>query len=246
MPNPKGRPKVVSGPCEFDGCDRDAVTVGPPSLCKTHYEQRRTGRALAPIGRHVVRGRGTPCSVDGCVRPHHANGLCQWHEQRRRAGNPLNMERIRSRRGGRPRCAADGCDQLASGKGYCPRHYQAWRTYGDPLVRNVKLPPEAIGNGWSRPEKNRFYNYGIRPDQFAAFLADQNDGCAICRTADPGIKGWIVDHCHESGHVRALLCSCCNRALGLLNDDPAVLRAAARYLEGHRQLRLFAHKGSVG
>jgi hypothetical protein len=42
-----------------------------------------------------------------------------------------------------------------------------------------------------------------------------------------------VDHSHETGAFRGLLCHSCNRAIGLLGDDPARLRAAAEYLEDH-------------
>lgn len=43
-----------------------------------------------------------------------------------------------------------------------------------------------------------------------------------------------VDHDHETGKVRKLLCHNCNRALGLLRDDPALLRKSAEYIEQHK------------
>lgn len=47
------------------------------------------------------------------------------------------------------------------------------------------------------------------------------------------VRNLAVDHCHENGHVRGLLCSSCNTAIGLLRDDPAILRSAIAYLEKH-------------
>jgi hypothetical protein len=44
-------------------------------------------------------------------------------------------------------------------------------------------------------------------------------------------KTLVVDHSHETGAVRGLLCHNCNRALGLIHDDAAVLRRAAEYIE---------------
>jgi hypothetical protein len=59
---------------------------------------------------------------------------------------------------------------------------------------------------------------------------DQGGLCAICGTA-PAVH---VDHDHATNELRQLLCFNCNGGLGQFKDDPAVLRAAARYVEAHR------------
>lgn len=41
---------------------------------------------------------------------------------------------------------------------------------------------------------------------------------------------WPVDHCHETGQVRGLLCNLCNQALGLFKDSPELLARATAYL----------------
>ncbi len=61
-------------------------------------------------------------------------------------------------------------------------------------------------------------------------LVDQGGVCALCRTAPAA----HVDHDHATGGVRELLCFNCNGGLGQFKDDPALLRAAARYVEAHR------------
>lgn len=72
--------------------------------------------------------------------------------------------------------------------------------------------------------------YGISVNEWEEMLLKQNSGCAICgkeldaRTAH-------VDHDHETGKVRGLLCRACNFALGQLQDNPALLRRAAEYVE---------------
>ncbi|SDN35135.1 Recombination endonuclease VII [Geodermatophilus siccatus] len=43
----------------------------------------------------------------------------------------------------------------------------------------------------------------------------------------------VVDHCHEGGGNRGLLCVDCNWGLGNFADDVAGLRAAVRYLQRH-------------
>ena len=67
-------------------------------------------------------------------------------------------------------------------------------------------------------------------------LESQGNRCAICLTDSPGGKGaWHVDHCHDSGLVRALLCANCNVGIGLLSHDPGRMRAAAEYVELHQK-----------
>lgn len=67
-------------------------------------------------------------------------------------------------------------------------------------------------------------------------LVSQNGGCAICGSPETRIvKGTlnslVVDHNHETGVIRGLLCALCNTALGKFHDDPDLLRRAAEYLE---------------
>jgi hypothetical protein len=52
-----------------------------------------------------------------------------------------------------------------------------------------------------------------------------------------------VDHCHQTGHVRALLCTGCNSGLGAFRDSPERLREAAAYIEHH--VNLAQHRAPV-
>jgi Recombination endonuclease VII len=73
--------------------------------------------------------------------------------------------------------------------------------------------------------------YGITAAEADFLLEGQGGLCAICRVA----PAEHVDHIHDTGEVRALLCFNCNGGLGQFRDDPAVLRAAADYVEEHRR-----------
>ena len=77
--------------------------------------------------------------------------------------------------------------------------------------------------------------YKITPEDYETMLAAQSGGCAICGTTSPGgrrgVETFNVDHCHRTGRVRGLLCTPCNRGIGLLGDTRAALLAAAAYLE---------------
>jgi hypothetical protein len=79
--------------------------------------------------------------------------------------------------------------------------------------------------------------YGLSLAEFDALLARQGGRCAICHSTDPGGKGaWHVDHDHETGVVRALLCHGCNTGIGALGEDVDRLMAAAAYLLTHRDV----------
>jgi hypothetical protein len=62
-------------------------------------------------------------------------------------------------------------------------------------------------------------------------LAQQGGVCAICHKSPyKGKRGPVLDHCHESGTIRGVLCWTCNSAIGHLEDDPETLHRAIDYL----------------
>lgn len=76
--------------------------------------------------------------------------------------------------------------------------------------------------------------YGITPEEYDDMFEAQNGECAICGTRTPGSTGsFFVDHCHETGDVRGLLCFSCNIALGNFKDNGLILRRAIDYLQKH-------------
>lgn len=73
--------------------------------------------------------------------------------------------------------------------------------------------------------------YGLTVDEYDGLLTYQNHACGICGKQDP-LGNLSIDHDHQTGQIRGLLCRACNAAIGALNDDPELLRKALRYLEG--------------
>jgi hypothetical protein len=73
--------------------------------------------------------------------------------------------------------------------------------------------------------------YGITLTDYADMFTDQFGACAVCGGINPSGHHLAVDHCHDTGRVRGLLCHACNAGMGKLRDDPALLRRAATYLE---------------
>ena len=66
--------------------------------------------------------------------------------------------------------------------------------------------------------------------EYSEMLEAQSGGCAICKTS-PSNYNLSVDHSHNSGNIRGLLCVPCNTGIGSFRDSPAFLRQAALYLE---------------
>lgn len=75
--------------------------------------------------------------------------------------------------------------------------------------------------------------YGLTEQGYNALLEAQDNRCAVCRSDEWRGKDSAphIDHDHATGRVRGLLCGPCNTGLGQYRDDPALLRAAAVYLE---------------
>lgn len=74
--------------------------------------------------------------------------------------------------------------------------------------------------------------YGLTYADYVEMLAAQNGGCRICGQA-PGKRRLAVDHDHQTGKVRGLLCGRCNSGLGFFQDDSARMRQAIAYLDAH-------------
>ncbi|CAB4126941.1 Recombination endonuclease VII [uncultured Caudovirales phage] len=112
-----------------------------------------------------------------------------------------------------------------------PEKYKEW-------ARNQR---ERLGELWSLRESTRLRNISI--EQYNKMHEQQKGLCAICQrenTQKSRKKGEIcrlaIDHCHETGKVRGLLCGACNKGLGHFEDDIELLLTAIIYLEAHKHI----------
>lgn len=81
------------------------------------------------------------------------------------------------------------------------------------------------------------YHFGITMEEYNRMLKEQNEVCAICynketdcekRTGKP--RSLAVDHCHQTGKIRGLLCRKCNTAIGLLKENLNIINNCINYL----------------
>jgi hypothetical protein len=115
-------------------------------------------------------------------------------------------------------CAVEGCERPVRFSDKCRRHYQQ-----------------------DAGRRELLKGYGLSLDDYERMVARQHGRCAVCKRREAFTDGrsWCIDHDHVTGQVRGLLCSDCNRAVGLFQDDPKIIGRAGRYVERHRQMQLF-------
>jgi len=80
--------------------------------------------------------------------------------------------------------------------------------------------------------------FGWAPEQFDQAWESQHGLCAVCETPMKPYGRYndsvSVDHNHDTGKARSLVCQMCNKGLGQFKDSPILLRKAASYLEAHQ------------
>lgn len=81
---------------------------------------------------------------------------------------------------------------------------------------------------WKR-RQNLKRRYNITPEEYDQLFVYQGKKCQICND-DLTDKRAVVDHCHDTGTVRGILCYPCNTAIGFLKDDVRIALRLIDYL----------------
>jgi len=77
--------------------------------------------------------------------------------------------------------------------------------------------------------------FGLTEADYEEMLLNQGGVCAICKGPPKGRwNTFCIDHNHSTGEIRGLLCDMCNRAIGMLGDNPERVKQAYDYLNGIR------------
>lgn len=101
------------------------------------------------------------------------------------------------------------------------------------LSNPEKVKAKSIARRGKRQPGYYIRRFGITTSQYDGLLLAQSGMCAICQRSEKTGRRLSVDHIHGSNPtiIRGLLCLDCNTSLGKFNDNPALLRRAAEYLE---------------
>lgn len=117
----------------------------------------------------------------------------------------------------------------------CRERYQNNKEYYRKWGVEYRSKPDKKEAHWKR-ETNRKFGPNTT-NIYYELLEKQNNTCAICFTLDPKTKNkkWCVDHDHNAGNIRGLLCSNCNLGLGHFQDNTTFLCQAVNYLGGEKK-----------
>lgn len=244
--------------CEVPDCNRPVRAKG---LCQSHYNTARMKALRAEVRASVRECRQCGAEFSGkspraifcsykCKERFHAERGAEEARLRRIGRTCLQCGQTFDPASAKAFCCSKACsvawqnakrqadrraewEQRVQPCAHCggevPVEGRAGRRYCSPECKK-----RAMDARWREraPDYMRGYLYGMKPGEFDALLAAQEGRCAICRTDEPGGRGtWHVDHCHDTKVIRGLLCNSCNSGLGRFKDNPAVLRAAADYLD---------------
>lgn len=153
---------------------------------------------------------------------------CRRKRDHRRDYRPVNKVRTCSE------CGTEWESARGTGK-YCPA---CRKERADRQRRDWEATHRDERAAYSRERryalKHSLKKYGLTLEEFDEMVRVRGGKCDICPRRP---KSLCVDHCHETGIVRGLLCSPCNRAIGQLGDTAEHLRRALAYLQRAEALR---------
>lgn len=162
------------------------------------------------------------------VKAQYSSEAWERHKARERARHRTELKRCSRCGVEKPRAefSRDTRERLsvqAWCKGCAAEYRKEWRLRWSPEER------------YARYRASHLKKFGLTVERYDELLRSQNGVCAICGSDTPFTPkngAFIVDHDHETGEVRGLLCSRCNRGIGYLGDDPQRLTRALDYLLG--------------
>lgn len=235
--------------CSFQECLKPLHGRG---LCSAHYRQFLTrGKnldRLEPL-QEARKVRGI-CSFEGCERPHKSKGYCESHyaQYHYRGGDTTLMTPLRMTKPPVKVCTYEGCGRVEECRGLCYSHWAIQKRGEElrPIRATLRFTPEdscAYPNCPNTPKQKHlctkhaylWVKYRLTPVKIETLFTGAS--CQVCNRSDIRLH---VDHdhtcCSDSERtcgncIRGLLCSNCNTALGLTNEDPKILRNLIVYLE---------------
>ena len=247
-----------AAPCSFSGCQKPADRAG---LCMPHYRAKMAvdyaSCGVPGCGQKVATRNATYCAKHALrMRAHGAVEATRPSDWGAREKHPLYKSWVwhkRKANGLVPQWVEDFWAFAGTigerPAGHTLRKVRPEQPLGPDNWQWQEAIPSADKAAYSRewarknPERAKSITlkkmYGITLAEYDRMLEAQGGVCAVCkrperaRGADGAPRQMPVDHCHKTGRVRGLLCTSCNRALGMMEDNVVALQSAIDYLLRH-------------
>lgn len=231
----KGTPThVLDRVCEF--CEEPfmATILGrssPPKYCSVQC--RADGAARK---QRVRRRSAEPCTIPGCELPRRSlkSEWCEMHYGRnRRNGDPVLLH-VRLPNGLCHHCGAEAAAKNLFCSALCRRRdrLKLPGTVLTCIVCQGEIPEDRRSHSLycgieCQYVANKAKMYKVSLEEMYLLIRKAEGLCTICKAKEPS----HIDHCHDTGLIRGFICGQCNVGIGMFQNSPAALRAAADYLE---------------
>jgi len=216
--------------CNIEGCNEEYYGKG---ICKKHYDQRRGQRRYEKDKEKIIK-QSKQWRLDNPEKYKLSNFSYYWANREKllehsKQYRKENAEVIRERK---KKYHEDNKEKISieSAKRY--------KENADQVKRNVRIYQQNNKDKLRLAHRRKqLALYGLSLDDYDVMLKAQNGVCAICGNQETDrdkqtnkVRCLAVDHCHETGEVRGLLCRRCNTGLGLFGTMSFLLKACS-YLE---------------
>lgn len=228
--------------CSVSHCDLPANSRVDNALCNPHYQKKYRGidpETYVIPDNHPAR-TAPICRYPGCQKSSHVKEMCNYHYNRILKGRIVDPEgKIEANQP----CSFPACKNAAAQKGLCQSHYEQNR------LKGVMAPLRDFGiyqDGSKKcavssckahaVSKNLCSSHFRQSDKYKLPVEKLEELWSKPWCSTPGCTNTTrlhIDHDHNTGVVRGLLCSGCNTSLGMLKEDIARIEGLAEYKRLH-------------
>lgn len=222
----------------------------PFARCKTCcYEVQTEYRKNGPKPKPDVKNRTErACSACKVVKPlsgfhkrsdkpdghSYVCKVCEWEREKAKLAADPDRHENRKSVGRKWYAEGGGLEKTRERKGYKPleQHRQDLAEQKRKHREYMAKWAQTDAGKRARVARHIKRRCGLTIDEYDAIYEAQEGKCRICGEWRPRYEKdrLVVDHCHRTGRFRALLCSRCNCAIGLLGEDEQTLKQAIEYL----------------
>ncbi len=246
--------------CRINDCER--IIGSPGMLCGMHRGRLSRLKKFDLPERKLAMDK-RPCIAPGCDRKSKTSNMCGMHYDRMRKTNSFELKIMRVLPKGIVKiCKIHGKISESQSYTKIKRKFSVKDGWHPELIyccvacslttdkeKEKKLKEKSkrrdqkrkLEEGYKEYRRSlKLKLYGLTIEDYQRMYDAQEGKCAICKKSETAMKNNSdevrelgVDHDHDKGFVRSLLCARHNLMIGYSGDSPEILEAAAQYLRRH-------------